>query len=277
MFKSNWKNQVKIWPSWSAHTFKTRPCKPSGPGDLFGLMREKHLTTFFFWSKTSYMLFRNRPPDVDFNVFIEHERINRVHVTKFLGIYIDDKLNWKYHINTVRSKLSKVAAIIYRASCLINQDGIYMLYCSLFLPYINYCSEIWGNTYCTNVECITVLQKRVVRLVCGARRLDHTNPLFKQLGILKFVDLVKFKTSIIMFKAYHNVLPDSLQKMFTLRVQIYDTRQKCTFTVHRAHTNVKSMCISIYGVKLWNSLHTDLTNSRSLQVIEVFKRCTSCI
>ena len=219
-------------------------------------------------SKTSYMLFRNRPPDVDFNVFIEHERINRVHVTKFLGIYIDDKLNWKYHINTVRSKLSKVAAIIYRASCLINQDGIYMLYCSLFLPYINYCSEIWGNTYCTNVECITVLQKRVVRLVCGARRLDHTNPLFKQLGILKFVDLVKFKTSIIMFKAYHNVLPDSLQKMFTLRVQIYDTRQKCTFTVHRAHTNVKSMCISIYGVKLWNSLHTDLTNSRSLQVFK---------
>ena len=29
----------------------------------------------------------NRPHDVDFNVFIEHERINRVHVTKFLGIY----------------------------------------------------------------------------------------------------------------------------------------------------------------------------------------------
>ena len=74
------------------------------------------------------MLFRNRSPDVDFNVFIEHERINRVHVTKFLGIYIYDKLNWKYYINTVRSKLSKVAAIIYRASCLINQDGIYMLY-----------------------------------------------------------------------------------------------------------------------------------------------------
>ena len=54
--------------------------------------------------------------------------------------------------------------------------------------------------YKINVECITVLQKRVVRLVYGARRLDHTNPLFKQLGILTFVDLVKFKTSIIMFK-----------------------------------------------------------------------------
>ena len=219
-------------------------------------------------SKTTYMLFRNRPPDVDFNVFIENERINRVHVTKFLGICIDDKLNWKHHINTVRSKLSKVAAIIYRASCIINQDGIYMLYCSLFLPYINYCSEIWGNTYATNVECITVIQKRVVRLVCGARRLDHTGPLFKQLGILKFIDLVKFKTSIIMFKAYHNELPGSLQKMFNLHVQKYDTRHKYTFSVHRAHTNIKSMCISIYGVKLWNSLHTNLTDCKSLQVFK---------
>ena len=109
--------------------------------------------------------------------------------------------------------------------------------------------------YATNVECITVLQKRVVRLVCGARRLDHTNHIFKQLGILKFVDLVKFKTSIIMFKAYHNELQESLQEMFNLHVQIYDTRQKYTFSVHRAHTNVKSMCISIYGVNLWNSLH----------------------
>ena len=90
-------------------------------------------------------------------MFIENERINRVHVKKFLGICIDDELNWKHHINTVRSKLSKVAEIIYRANCIINQDGIYMLYCSLFLPYINYCSEIWGNAYATNVECIAVI------------------------------------------------------------------------------------------------------------------------
>ena len=102
-------------------------------------------------SKTRYMLFRNRPPDVDFNVFIEHERINSVHLTKFLGIYIDDKLYWKYHINTVRSKLSKVAAIIYRACCLINQDGIYMLYYSLFLPYINYCSEMFSEIAVINI------------------------------------------------------------------------------------------------------------------------------
>ena len=78
-----------------------------------------------------------------------------------------------------------------------------------------------------NVECITVLQKRVVRLSCGARRLDHNNALFKQLGILKFVDLVKFKTSIIMFKAYHNVLPDSAKNVLSVFIVPIPTKNRC--------------------------------------------------
>ena len=60
-------------------------------------------------SKTSYMLFRNQPSDVYFNMFIANDRINRVHVTKILSILL---LNWKHHIHTVRSKLSKLAAMI---------------------------------------------------------------------------------------------------------------------------------------------------------------------
>ena len=71
-----------------------------------------------------------------------------------------------------------------------------------------------------------------------------------------------------MFRAYHNELPGSLQKMFNLHVQKYDTRHKYTCSVHRAHTNIKSMCISIYGVKLWNSLHTNVTDCKSLQVFK---------
>ena len=112
------------------------------------------------------MLFKNRPPGVDIHLCKSNELITRVRVTEFLGVLIDKDLNWRHHINTVRTKLSKFVAIIYNASCLINHDRMYILYCYLFLPYISYCSEIWGNTYVTNIRCITVIQKRVIRLVC---------------------------------------------------------------------------------------------------------------
>ena len=83
-------------------------------------------------SKTNYMIFRNRPPDIEINLFINNQQITRVNVTKFLGVYIDESLNWKYQINKVRLKLSKVAAVIYKANCHIYRNGMYILYSSLF-------------------------------------------------------------------------------------------------------------------------------------------------
>ena len=122
-------------------------------------------------SKTNYMIFRNRPPDIEINLFINNQQITRVRVKKFLGAYIDESLNWKYQINKVRLKLSKIA----KANGLIDRNEMYILYCSLFLPHLSYCCEIWENTYTTHIHGITILQKR---LVCGVKRLEHTSILF---------------------------------------------------------------------------------------------------
>ena len=62
-----------------------------------------------------------------------------------MGVQIDEGLNWKEHIKLVTSKLIKVSGIIFRTERVLNYDSLYILYCSLFLPYINYCSEIWGK------------------------------------------------------------------------------------------------------------------------------------
>ena len=105
-------------------------------------------------SKTNYILFRNRSADTDLNICINTINVTRVQSSKFPGIIIDENLNWKPHIQLVKSKLSKTLSIIYKASKLINYEGMVTLYCSLFLPYLTYCCEIWGNTYATNVNCM---------------------------------------------------------------------------------------------------------------------------
>ena len=76
------------------------------------------------------------------------------------------------------------------------------------------CCEIWGNTYATNIQCIILIQKRVIRLIHGANRWDHTNNLFYEYRILKFNDIVELRTILFMFDACHNVLPYDLQQLF---------------------------------------------------------------
>ena len=89
-------------------------------------------------------------------------------------------------------KLSKTTAILYKCPQLIDPQSMRILYCSVFLPYINYCSEIWENTYPTNINGIVLLQKRAIRLLFDADRLEHTAPVFRRANVLKFTDLVKF-------------------------------------------------------------------------------------
>ena len=100
-------------------------------------------------SKTNYMIFGNKKIDNSMNILCMY--INGIYFY-FLGVMIDDKLNWKEHIKTIQSKISKTTAIIYKASHVLTERALYILYCSLALPYMTYCSEICGNTYRTNVE-----------------------------------------------------------------------------------------------------------------------------
>ena len=116
------------------------------------------------------MLFRGRPPELELQLKINNAEIPKVTATKFLGIVIDDRLNWKPHIQSVKSKLSSILAIMYKASKLITTGtaGMYTLYCSLFHPYMSYCNEIWGNNYASNVKCLRTIKRKAVRLICNA-------------------------------------------------------------------------------------------------------------
>ena len=81
----------------------------------------------------------------------------------FLGVIIDNNLNFKEHIRKIQLKLSQVIYILRKLSYL----PIYilkLLYNSLFLPHIMYCLEIWGNNFNNNLRCISTLQKRLFEL-----------------------------------------------------------------------------------------------------------------
>lgn len=93
---------------------------------------------------------------------------------------------------------------------------------SLVSPYFSYCLEIWGNTYSSNLQQVVILQKKAMRFVCNAAPKALTNSLFVQM--LQFVDMVKFKTAQIIFKASNNLLPRNLQQMFFEREGRYNLR-----------------------------------------------------
>ena len=92
------------------------------------------------------MIFGNRRITADICVRINKEKINRVNSTTFLGVVIDCKLNWKSYILSVRSKLSKCCAIMYRASSLLT--NMVCIFCTiLFSCHILCIVQKYGVTH----------------------------------------------------------------------------------------------------------------------------------
>ena len=112
-------------------------------------------------SKTNFMLFTNCRREQNVNIRINNCEIDMVYKTKFLGVVIDSNLNWKDHVAMVKSKLSKSIAIIHKAKHLLDRRSGMILYFSLFLPYLSYCCEVWGNTYSSNIKNVYILQKKL--------------------------------------------------------------------------------------------------------------------
>ena len=113
-------------------------------------------------SKTHYMVFAPKSKHVDdLNVKIQNTKIERVSVTKFLGVMIDAQLSWKCHIEYTCKKISKCVGFILKArkkSVLLN------LYYSFAYPYFIYCNHVWGNTCLTNLKKLLYCRKNLLEL-----------------------------------------------------------------------------------------------------------------
>ena len=100
----------------------------------------------------------------------------------------------KYHIDKIRCKLSKSLSILYKARIVLDSHNLYIIYCSIMMPYFSYCSKILGGTYDSNIKALILLQIRAIRVVCKCSIYDNTNILFSKLSTLKLKDIMKCKT-----------------------------------------------------------------------------------
>ena len=170
-------------------------------------------------AKTNFMIFGNKIFEENYMISINGMNINRVYVTKFLGVHIDSKLNWNEHISVIKTKVAKNVSIMNRVKHGLINSALYSLYCTLILSYLNYCCEIWGNTYKSRIHPLYIMQKRAIRICGNSDYGAHTSPIFDQLKTLCLPDMVNFKNMVFMYKVFNNSLPNNLLVYFK---KVYD-------------------------------------------------------
>ena len=80
--------------------------------------------------------------------------------------------------------------------------------------------------------------------------------------------MLKLRISIVMFKAKNKLLPHNLQQFFATKYDsMHVTHQSKQIKYEYARTTLKSMYISVYEVKLWNSYDENITSAATVQTL----------
>jgi hypothetical protein len=62
-----------------------------------------------------------------------------------LGVIIDEKLDWKEHVNLICKKVSKGIGVLRLCKPYVPSKTLEILYSTIILPHFDYCCPVWGQ------------------------------------------------------------------------------------------------------------------------------------
>ena len=134
------------------------------------------------------------------NIKLDGNSIQQVNKTKFLGIIIEEHLNWATHISHLCNIIARHVGILQKLQYFVPTYVLKILYHSLILSHLQYCTLVWANSYYSHLHKLRLLQKKAIRIISNADYLAHSSKLFLNLKLLKFDDIMQFQLGTFMYK-----------------------------------------------------------------------------
>lgn len=180
--------------------------------------------------------------------------MNEVPGIKFLGLQIDNKLNWKSHVEYILPKLSSAIFVIRSLSYFMSLETLRMVYFSYFHSIIKYGIIFWGNS--TNISRVFKLQKKVIRIISRVGPRDSCRGLFRKLDILPFS--CEYILSLMLF-----VIDNQNNFHSGLEVHGLNTRSKNQLYLPISNLSVFQKGTTFTGIRLFNSLPRTIQSLRN--------------
>jgi hypothetical protein len=222
--------------------------------------------------KTNFILFRTRNKKINYTpeIKVDNVAVTQVTCTKFLGVLINDTLTWNDHIRTVLNKVSKSTGVIRRVSYKLPVATLMNLYSTLVHPYFEYCNIVWASDYTSHLDKVMISQRKVLRIVHRLKWTACTKFLFARYSLLNINEINKFQTGCFVYKALNGLLPHHFAHLFTpnCQIHVHNTRHSDDLHVLGHKTHLRSTSIRIHGVKIWNSIDTELRNSHTFSLFK---------
>ena len=143
-------------------------------------------------SKTEIIIFRpkNKQITKHLNVRISGQKINTCRNVKYLGVMLEENLDWSLHLNALNLKLNKVFDLLCKIKHYVPTFSLKTLYFTIFHSHLIYACQIWGQNINT-LNKIEALQDKAVQIINFRANNYDVGELYKNDKILSISDYIK--------------------------------------------------------------------------------------
>ena len=166
--------------------------------------------------KTKFVLFHSSQHKLTQTIVLKigKNKIKLETHVRFLGVLLDSALSWRYHLTELSKKLTRTVGLFYKIRHYVPQDTLLLLYHAIFAPFLAYGVPVWGLTYPSLLNPISVLQNKILRVITFSDKNAPSIPIFHSLKVLRFNDIITMHIVSFVYECVHNLSPAYFSNFF---------------------------------------------------------------
>lgn len=221
--------------------------------------------------KTKVMLFNKKNCENINKIELFGNQLEYVVECKYLGLIIDNQLNFSKHANYVIDKVNKKINFFRRLSNNLSMYTRVTVYKSIIAPHFDYCPTILFYLNEKEKNSLQKLQNRAMRVILKTNRYVRIKDMLECLQFMSVDQRLVYMNLLFIFKMIHNLLPEYMAEKisFVNDVHNYNTRNACDIYVPTVKKTSTQNSLFHKGLVIYNSLPHNIKNINS---INIFKR-----
>ena len=203
-------------------------------------------------AKTTFSIIAPKKINPDPIIKIRNTNIERTQCQKFLGVLLDENLNFQSHINSICLKISRATGIIRKMKDLVPPNILTKLYYALVYPHVIYAIEVWGKSSKTALKRLSNKLKKAHELLpmSESPKLMNLDQIYSLFCLIKFFKYHQMKES-----SYFHIKFNNSQVSHNI-----NTRQNANNLFRNPYIHSSKMFRSFYyfAITKWNALPSTL-------------------
>ena len=220
--------------------------------------------------KTISILFGLNNTKIEMDLEIGGYILKTSELVKFLGVWLDQALNWKKHVSTLLIKLKQNTNLLKLGNKFLDKSSKKQVYYAHIYSHLKYGILLWGNMI--DQASKDKLQKQVNTCFNLITHLPPNPQNFQKEKMLRVTDLIKIENQRLGYRLHKGLLPSKLEclmwtdsKEKTLeKTHTYNTRQCKLSRLPKAQSKKFHSSFQFNSILAFNSVPLEIRNSNTL-------------